>query len=358
MIQGAYSCSFMDEMISLDPESGDGPLDSGPASNAVVVIDDLGRVYRHGPGDSATETVALAEVSLRVEPGEMVALLGPNGSGKSTLLRILAGLEPIDAGGAWIDGTLAGRLTGNARARLGVVFQNTALDPLLTVRENLLMQAALVGVPKHERRTKVDAAIEGVGLGERARERVGRLSGGLARRADLARAMLGGIGVLIIDEPTTGLDLGSRRAFFEALNARRSKDNVAVLISTHDFTEAERADRVVMMDRGKVVAQGTPKELIAGMGEARIVSDENARKSIREASIEGLRLISLHGQLNITGDAEPMRRAAAALTASRIPFTFGPGTLADVYLKETGKPLGADDADAAAEPAVGIGGGA
>jgi ABC-2 type transport system ATP-binding protein len=342
----------MDDLIPLEPPHEPEPASAGPTlggassptssvsgPGAIVVADNLGRVYRHGRGDRATETVALTGVSLRVLPGEMVALLGPNGSGKSTLLRILAGLEPIDAGGAWIDGSLTTAMSGRVRASVGVVFQNAALDPLLSVRENLLMQAALVGVPPAKRRQVVDDAIESVGLTDRAKERVGRLSGGLARRADLARAMLGSVRVLLIDEPTTGLDLVSRRAFFDALDAQRARDRVAVVLSTHDFTEAQRADRVVLMSRGSVVAEGRPDALIAAMGRARIITTEDGRRALREAGVDGLRLIALEGRLIVAGDDAPLGRAAAALTEHGVAFSFGPGTLADVYLKETGRGL-------------------
>ncbi|MGP1347775.1 MAG: ABC transporter ATP-binding protein [Phycisphaerales bacterium] len=338
----------MDDLIPLEPGEG---VEQGPSSpdtapdagesgtGAIVVVDDLERVYRAGRGKRAKEVHALSGVSLRVHPGEILALLGANGSGKSTLLRILAGLEPIDAGGAWIDGRLAGTLGARARTRLGVVFQSPALDPLLTIRENLTMQGALLGIPPRDLRGRVDAAIAEVGLSDRGDDRVGRLSGGLTRRADLARAMLGDLRVLLIDEPTTGLDLASRRVFFDSLSDRCRRDGIAVLMSTHDFEEAERADRVVMLDRGRIVAQGTPEELIATMGDARILTDEHGSAALRAAGVDDLKRIPLGDRVAISGDARALARGAEALASARAPYSFGPGTLADVYLSRTGKPL-------------------
>ena len=207
------------------------------------------------------DTVALERVSLDIRAGSSVALVGPNGSGKSTLLGLLAGLATPD-GGAIELGTAAGRA-----ARVGVVHQRSALDPILTVRENLALHAGLCGLKRSASRERIRALAQRVGLTDRLHDRVSTLSGGLARRCDLARALLHEPGVLLLDEPTAGLDAASRRAFVELLDAERRERSMTVIHATHHADEAEWADRVVMLDRGRISADAPPAEMLAPLGE-------------------------------------------------------------------------------------------
>lgn len=308
---------------------------------------------KRGEGDGGEVNVALDGLELEVEAGTWVALLGPNGSGKSTFMRLAATLERPDEGSVEVLGFDATRDAAAVRERLGMVFQNPALDGLLTVRENLVTAAALVGVKGEERRRRIEMLLDEVGLRDRAGERVDRLSGGLARRADLARALIGMPRVLLLDEPTTGLDLEARRAFLEAIGRRVGSDSdgaterrgdagegrggaLTVLMSTHMMTEAERADVVVMMSHGKVVARGTARELREAMGERVVHADSGDEGVLREA---GLEVSAVDGACVGRGAEDAVERAVVVLTRKGAAFRVGPPTLGDVYLAKTGERL-------------------
>jgi len=267
---------------------------------------------------------ALAGVTLRIEPGEFVALLGPNGAGKSTLLRLLAGLDRPDSG----------EVHAPPRARLGVVFQKPALDPLLSVRENLELQAALFGLDR--RGSRAEHAARELTLSDRLNDRVGSLSGGLARRADLARALLTDPDLLLLDEPTTGLDHEARASFLEAIDARRGRSpNLTVILSTHLMDEAARADRVVLMNEGRVVADGAPDDLRAALGRGPVLRTQSEAAAHLERP--GLELTERGRGVTATGDREAIESAAAALLAAGVPFEVAPPTLGDVYLARAGR---------------------
>ncbi len=212
-----------------------------------------------------TDRPALDGVSLAVAPGERVALLGPNGGGKTTLFRCVTTLLRPDAGAVTVFGFGTTAEPAAVRQRLGVVFQTVALDGVLTVRENLSTHAALSGLSGAEARTRVAEALEAVGLVDRADARVKSLSGGLARRADLARVLLHRPPLLLLDEPTVGLDPTARRELWDALDALRDS-GTAQLVATHLLDEAEACDRVTILDRGRVVADGTPDALTSSLG--------------------------------------------------------------------------------------------
>tara|TARA_R110000782_G_scaffold54637_8_gene115499 strand:+ start:39250 stop:40152 length:903 start_codon:yes stop_codon:yes gene_type:complete len=199
---------------------------------------------------------ALDDVTLAADR-ELVALLGPNGSGKSTLMRVLTGLHRP------ASGTVASPAD---RRSLGVVFQTPAVDDLLTVRENLRLAAALAGISTNEARARADRLTETIGLSDILTTRCGRLSGGQRRRADLARALMGNPTVLILDEPTTGLDIDARARFWRTIDAVRKDEHLTVLLATHLGEEAERADRAVLLREGRIVAQGTPEQLRGPLG--------------------------------------------------------------------------------------------
>lgn len=199
---------------------------------------------------------ALDALTLRADR-EMVALLGPNGSGKSTLLRVLLGLHKPDTGRvvAPLD-----------RRGLGVVFQTPALDDLLTVRENLTLAAALCGRSGPASRQRVTKLAERIGMTDTLNSRCGRLSGGQRRRADLARALMGEPSVLILDEPTTGLDIDARARYWSTLDALRAEEGITILAATHQGDEADRADRAVLLRDGRLIADDTPLRLREPLG--------------------------------------------------------------------------------------------
>ncbi len=209
---------------------------------------------------------ALRGVSLSVAPGEWLALLGPNGAGKTTLVRALAGRVRLDAGelallGKPLPPPGAGR--SDARAALGVVPQEIALYPLLTARENLQVFGRLHGVTGSRLRERVAWALEWTGLGDRAKERVKNFSGGMKRRLNLACGVLHEPRVVLLDEPTVGVDPQSRARIHDMLQGLRDA-GAALLLTTHQLEEAEgRCDRIVIMDHGREIAHGTLSELIA-----------------------------------------------------------------------------------------------
>jgi ABC-2 type transport system ATP-binding protein len=210
------------------------------------------------------EVRALDRVDLTVGRQERVALLGRNGSGKTTLLRIASTLLRPEAGHVSVCGHDLDGPSAPIRQQIGVVFQSPALDPALTAREALTLQAALVGIPRLERAARIADALGDADLHDRADDRVGTFSGGMARRLDLSRSLLHRPALALLDEPTTGLDPIARDAFWAVLDERRAEG--AQIIATHLMEEAARCDRVVILDRGRVVADDTPAALTSSLG--------------------------------------------------------------------------------------------
>ncbi len=208
------------------------------------------------------ERVAVQSLSLKVNRGEVVGLLGPNGSGKTTSFRLLTGsLQPHD-GRVLVDGRPAKLSDRSFRSRLGMVFQSASLDRRLTGRQNLELHAALHGVAAGEAKRRIEDLLDLVNLSDRADEVVDRYSGGMKRRLDLARVLIHDPEILVMDEPTAGLDEASFRAIWRRLHQRCRDDGRSVLMTSHRPEEAAQCDRLVVLDEGKVIAQGTPAELI------------------------------------------------------------------------------------------------
>jgi ABC-2 type transport system ATP-binding protein len=209
---------------------------------------------------------AVNGVSFVARPGEFVALLGPNGAGKSTLFQLLSGLFVPDAGRIEVMGHDMSRNAVPALARLGIVFQQPTLDLELTVTANLLFHAGLHGIPRSVAVPRIKTELARMGLTERADDKAAKLSGGNRRRVELARALLHQPNVLLMDEPTVGLDPASRTDLLKLLMAMRIERGVAVLWATHLVDEVNGADRVIVMHKGKVLADSTPAKLVAAAG--------------------------------------------------------------------------------------------
>jgi ABC-2 type transport system ATP-binding protein len=237
---------------SAEPISSPGP---GPVPTPFLEIDGLTRRF----GDR----VAVDGLSITVAHGEVFGLLGPNGAGKTTAFRLLTGMLRPHAGTVRVDGRPA-RLEDRAfRARLGVVFQEPSLDRKLSGRQNLALHAALHGVPGAEARERIDAMLDLVALRDRADERVDRYSGGMKRRLDLARVLLHEPDLLVMDEPTAGIDEASFRSLWAHIHGLCASRGMSVLLTTHRPEEAAQCDRLTVLDEGKVIATGTPDELIS-----------------------------------------------------------------------------------------------
>ena len=243
-----------------------------PPEESAVEVRDL----RHRYG----EREALKGVSFAVRPGEVFGLLGPNGGGKTTLFRILSTLMVPTSGSARVFGTTLEAGASPAaltavRRGIGVAFQAYSLDKHLSVAENLTHQGHLYGFSGRPLQRRVAELLEQFRLADRARDKVATLSGGLARRVDLAKAMLHAPKLLLLDEPSTGLDPGVRRDLWDTLLALRGRDGVTVLMTTHILEEAERCDRVAILDRGELVAVDAPAALKGIIG-GDVVSIETA----------------------------------------------------------------------------------
>ncbi len=220
----------------------------------------LVRVFKKGPR-------AVDGIDLVVEPGEIYGFLGPNGAGKSTTVHMLTTLLPPTEGRAWVAGYDVVEQGPQVRAAIGAALQEAALDPLLTGREHLRLQASLQALPRGVRRSRADELLRRVGLTEAADRKVRGYSGGMKRRLDLAMALVHSPRILFLDEPTTGLDIQSRTALWEEVSRLAGQDGVTVFLTTQYLEEADvLADRVGIIDHGRIVAEGTPAELKASVG--------------------------------------------------------------------------------------------
>jgi len=229
------------------------------------------------------------------------------------------------------------------RRRLGVVFQHPSVDRLLTVEENLVHHGHLHGLSGASLRAAVAAVVERLGLGERRRDRVGTLSGGLQRRAELAKALLVGAELLLLDEPTSGLDPAARREFLAFLAELRAAERITVVLTTHDMEEAERCGRVAILDRGRVVALGTPEALKARVGGdvLVVVGPDPARLAERVRERFGLAGRLVDGTLRLERERghELVRDLIEAFPEEVRAVSYGKPTLDDVFIQLTGHRL-------------------
>jgi len=283
---------------------------------------------------------ALDGISLSVNQGEVFAVLGPNGSGKTTLFRILSTLFLPASGMVTFLGMDLTQDYREIRKKIGVVFQSPALDLKLTVFENLLHQGHLYGLSGSALRLRAQTLLERLGLSDRRNDMAGTLSGGLKRRVELAKGLLHKPAVLLLDEPSTGLDPGARAELWNYLMELRRTEGVSVLVTTHFMDEAERADRLVIMNNGKIASLGSPKELINGVGSdfAEIVTLEPVvlAESIRKKF--GWRAAVTGQGVRVEHPGSPAFAAEllAAFPTQMAQVTFRKATLEDVFLAKTG----------------------
>jgi ABC-2 type transport system ATP-binding protein len=230
------------------------------SNEAAIEVENLVREFRKGPR-------AVGGIDLAVAPGEIYGFLGPNGAGKSTTVLMLTTLLPPTSGRATVGGFDIVRQGAQVRATIGAALQEAALDPILTGREHLMLQATLQGLPGPERRRRTQQLLERVGLTEAADRRVGGYSGGMKRRLDLALALVHSPRILFLDEPTTGLDPQSRSALWEEVARLAREDGMTVFLTTQYLEEADvLAGRIGIIDHGHIVAEGTPAQLKADIG--------------------------------------------------------------------------------------------
>ena len=286
------------------------------------------------------ERTALAGVSFDVRRGELFALLGPNGSGKTTLFRILA-TSLVPAGGTVrLLGADVVRQPHLARRVIGVVFQAPSLDRKLTAAENLRHQGRLYGLRGRALEARIAEALAGVGVGDRAGERVERLSGGLARRVELAKGMLHRPAVLLLDEPTTGLDPTARREFWAQLERMRRDTGATVVLTTHLMDEAERSDRVAILDAGRMVALGTPAALTAEIGGEIITLTSGTAEALATRIAERFScpatVVEHSVRIEQPRAHDLVARLVETFPAEILRLTLGRPTLEDVFVHRTG----------------------
>lgn len=287
------------------------------------------------------ERAALDDVSFTIASGEIFGLLGPNGGGKTTLFKLLSTLVPLQSGAAHI---LGHDLTGDPaalRRSIGVVFQHPSVDGKLTVAENLTHQGHLYGMRGAQLRDRSAAMLERLGLNARARDLVETLSGGLKRRVELAKALLHEPRLLILDEPSTGLDPAARREFLNYLAHLRDHDGVTVVLTTHHMEEAERCDRIGVLHQGRLVAIGPPGELKAQVGGDVVVIRASDVETLRQKIQQQMRIKGtlVDGTLRIERPRghEFVRDVVEAFGAEIESVTFGQPTLEDVFVNLTGE---------------------
>ena len=299
---------------------------------SVISVKDV--VHRYG------DRAALNGVSFDVRSAELFGLLGPNGSGKTTLFRILSTLMIPVGGHATIMGFDVARDPNDLRRQIGVVFQAQSIDVKLTAAENLWHQGHLYGLRGASLNARITEMLGRVGLADRAKEKAETFSGGMQRRLELAKGLLHHPSVLLLDEPTTGLDPGARRDLWQYLAILRDEERVTVIVTTHLMEEAERCDRLAILNEGKVVALGTPDDLKHEIGGDIILMDTKNPDSLAErirarfdldAQVlqSQVRIERENGHRFITDLVEAFPGEIEAISVSK-------PTLEDVFIRRTG----------------------
>jgi ABC-2 type transport system ATP-binding protein len=304
----------------------------------VIEVQDLVKVFRG-------EVRALIDVSFEVSPGTVHALLGPNGAGKTTLIRVLATMLAPDAGTALVDGVDVARNPAAVRARIGLAGQSAAVDDFLTGRENVVMVGRLYGLTAAESRRRASEVLERIRMVEAADRQVKTYSGGMRRRLDLAASLVGRPRVLFLDEPTTGLDPASRRDVWELVRDLVD-DGTTVVLTTQYLEEADQlADRITVIDAGRVIREGTSDELKATVGGAMV--ELRVRDSEHARALEALADLGAYDQrdsrapllLPAAGGVHTLRDVLLRLDAVQIipdDLSLRKPTLDEVFLSLTG----------------------
>jgi ABC-2 type transport system ATP-binding protein len=310
------------------------PIASGPQADSYAI--DL-----NGVGFSYGDRRALDGISFAIAAREMFGLLGPNGGGKTTLFKLLATLVPLQAGEVRVLGSDLRRDTLALRRRLGVVFQHPSVDGKLTVAENLAHHGRLYGLSGAHLRERAAAMLQRLGLAARSADLVETLSGGLRRRVELAKALLHQPELLILDEPSTGLDPAARREFLNYLADLRERDGITVVLTTHHMEEAERCDRIGVLDQGRLVALAPPGELKSRVGGDVVVILAVDPERLRDKIEQRMRVKAalVDGMLRVERPRghEFLRDVVEAFGAEIESVTFGKPTLEDAFVHLTGR---------------------
>lgn len=280
---------------------------------------------------------AVDDISFSVKRGELFAFLGVNGAGKSTTISMICGAQKKDAGNILFCGKDIEKDANDVKRKIGVVFQNSVLDQLLTVRDNLKYRAAMYGIAGSDFKKRYEELAEAFDLREIENQKVKSLSGGQRRRADIARAVLHQPEFLILDEPTTGLDPGTRKKLWRIIRNLRDRQNLTVFLTTHYMEEAADADNIVILDKGKIIAEGTPLDLKNEFAKDTVTIYHAGEEEIKKLNLPykkikgGYRL-----EIASTRDATELILNNPALFCD---YEIVKGKMDDVFLSATGTAL-------------------
>ena len=298
-----------------------------------------------GLSKSFGKVQAVADISFYVEKGALFSFLGTNGAGKSTTISIMLTLLKQSEGKVIINGFKVGKQDDKIRKEIGVVFQDSLLDPLLTVKENLNIRGSFYGMSKAEIADAVKRVIAVTDLASFIDRPYGKLSGGERRRTDIARALLHNPSILIMDEPTTGLDSYNRKSIWKTILQLQKETNMTVFLTTHYIEEAANSDYVVVMNEGHIVAKGTPEQLKDNYASDSLLMTTSHVETMREMlNADQLEFKEVKSTFQIplieTTDAIPILSKFADLITS---FEVQKSSLDDVFLAITGKAVADND---------------
>jgi lipooligosaccharide transport system ATP-binding protein len=306
-------------------------------SSAILSVEDLRKTY----GAGKDKHTIIDGLSFSLRRGECYGLLGPNGAGKTTTLRLCLGLTRPDSGNVTLVGRPVPDDARAARVRVGVVPQGDNLDPDFTVSENLLVYGRYFGIADAVIRERIPRLLEFSNLTAKKDARISELSGGMRRRLTLARALVNDPDLIFMDEPTTGLDPQARHMIWERLKALLA-DGKTILLTTHFMDEAERlCDRLAVIDHGKMIAEGNPRDLIAAHIESQVIEayGENALEWGESSGRRMAERYEISGETVFcyTNDAQPLLDSLA--TVSGVRYIHRPANLEDLFLKLTGREM-------------------
>ena len=302
-----------------------------------VIYEQMREWYSHSGGEKMNHMIevkhllknygsvkAVEDISFYVEEGGLFAFLGPNGAGKSTTINMICTFLKPDGGSVQVDGFFLGKEDASIRERIGVVFQNSVLDDLLTVEENLLIRGNFYNLKGKVLKEAVKEAARATDLIDFLKRPYGKLSGGQRRRADIARALIHTPRILFLDEPTTGLDPQSRRSIWDTIKKLQAEQNMTVFLTTHYMEEAEDADYCIIIDDGRIAAKGTPMDL-----KGRYAKDKMRILLAESGEAVNLKLESTIEALDFLKEYEGNIRE----------FTVEKGSMDDVFIGVTGKEI-------------------
>ncbi|MDY4156044.1 MAG: ABC transporter ATP-binding protein [Bacilli bacterium] len=297
--------------------------------NTIIKIDNLTKTYG--------SLKAVDDLSFEIRKGELFAFLGVNGAGKSTTINIICGQLKKDEGTVIIDELNLDDNLAKIKKKIGVVFQASILDPQLTVKDNLEIKASLYGLSRKEIKSRVNELAEILDFKSYLNRPLAKLSGGQKRRIDIARALLNKPDILILDEPTTGLDPQTRKMIWAVITKLRKENNMTVLLTTHYMEEASEADYVVIIDQGKMVAHGTPLDL-----KNEYVGDYMLIYNVKEEDVKKLGVDYLAIPNGFKIEVKDTLEATNLIVNHRdlfVDYELIKGKMDDVFLKVTGKNL-------------------